>query len=173
LVGIQGKPKTNLKIARRSENSLHPPPPFEFLKQAFQAWSNRLAKSGNNQGSKEEGEPEPQPHPEASTDPSRPTEGAAESGTANAPTSNGTGSSHRQGASTTGTVREKDYPKNIAKPPAGEDTFSPKELEQMEVLLDESRGTLVVHPLRFLEAEDKANNLVFSMDWIGPFQVYC
>lgn len=151
---------------------------------AFQAWSNRLAKSGNTQGAKEgSNESEAEPKAETSTDQTRPTEGGANSvieASTTASTLDGKSnpsSNHRQSASTTaphpGATKEKDYPKNIPKPPAVEDSFSPRELEQMENLLDETRGSLVVHPLRFLEAEDRANNLVFSMDWIGPFQVYC
>ena len=49
---------------------------------------------------------------------------------------------------------------------------SARELEQMEMLLDECRGSLVLHPTRFLEAEDHSNNFLFAMDRINPLLIY-
>lgn len=50
--------------------------------------------------------------------------------------------------------------------------FSMRELEQMEALLEEVRGHLVLHPTRFLEAEDYSNNFLFAMDRINPLLIY-
>ncbi|SJX60442.1 probable SPO14-phospholipase D [Sporisorium reilianum f. sp. reilianum] len=50
--------------------------------------------------------------------------------------------------------------------------FSNQELEQMEALLEECRGSLVLHPTRFLEAEDHSNNFLFAMDRINPLLIY-
>lgn len=50
--------------------------------------------------------------------------------------------------------------------------FSTRELDQMEALLDECRGSLVLHPTRFLEAEDHSNNFLFAMDRINPLLIY-
>lgn len=45
----------------------------------------------------------------------------------------------------------------ITRPPANDEGFSAKELDQMEALLEETRGTLVLHCTRFLEAEGKCS----------------
>ncbi|CEH19132.1 Phospholipase D1 [Ceraceosorus bombacis] len=62
------------------------------------------------------------------------------------------------------------YPRGGPKLP--DDGFSTKELEQMEALLHETRGTLVMHSTRFLEAEDLSDNFLFAMDRINPLNVY-
>ncbi|CAD6983616.1 unnamed protein product [Tilletia controversa] len=49
-------------------------------------------------------------------------------------------------------------------PPAATDTFTDRELERMEVLLEGLQGNLVMHPTRFLEAEDFAGNFIFASD---------
>lgn len=51
-----------------------------------------------------------------------------------------------------------------AQPPPPTDVFTDRELEQMEALLEELQGNLVVHPTRFLEAEDLAGNFIFASD---------
>ncbi|KAK0564052.1 Phospholipase D1 [Tilletia horrida] len=48
--------------------------------------------------------------------------------------------------------------------PGATDTFSDRELERMEALLEELQGNLVIHPTRFLEAEDFAGNFIFASD---------
>ncbi|KAE8233696.1 hypothetical protein CF326_g1260 [Tilletia indica] len=48
--------------------------------------------------------------------------------------------------------------------PAPSDTFTDRELERMEALLEELQGSLVIHPTRFLEAEDLAGNFIFASD---------
>lgn len=48
--------------------------------------------------------------------------------------------------------------------PSGEnDAWEQWEMEEMEALLNETRGHLVVYPTRFLEAEDMANNFLFNV----------
>lgn len=59
------------------------------------------------------------------------------------------------------------FPKHIPKP---DDGFTKRELEQMEALLEETRGTLVLFSTRFLEAEDRSDNLLFPMDKINPLK---
>lgn len=52
--------------------------------------------------------------------------------------------------------------------PSGEgEAWQPWELKEMEELLDEVRGHLVVYPTRFLEAEDLANNFLFNVSGAG------
>ncbi|UZJ56005.1 hypothetical protein CBS101457_005325 [Exobasidium rhododendri] len=64
-------------------------------------------------------------------------------------------------------------PKSIPRPPPSVDEgFSKNELEQMERLLEETRGTLVLHCTRFLEAEDRSDNFLFPLDKINPLNVY-
>ncbi|BEI82309.1 hypothetical protein CcaverHIS002_0301770 [Cutaneotrichosporon cavernicola] len=46
------------------------------------------------------------------------------------------------------------------------------EMEEMETLLNEIRGHLVVYPTRFLEAEDMANNFLFNQERILPLLIY-
>ncbi|GMK58130.1 hypothetical protein CspeluHIS016_0501620 [Cutaneotrichosporon spelunceum] len=57
--------------------------------------------------------------------------------------------------------------------PSGENAaWEQWELDEMEVLLKETRGTLVVYPTRFLEAEDMANNFLFNQERILPLLIY-
>lgn len=88
----------------------------------------------------------------------------------------GRGSQGRAAGAGTNTSRSgaptRDYPTHIPKAPSFDDGFTPKELEQMEALLEETRGHLVLHPTRFLEAEDLSNNFLFAMDRINPLNVY-
>lgn len=58
-------------------------------------------------------------------------------------------------------------PKHAPKP---DDGFTKKELDQMEALLEETRGTLILFSTRFLEAEDRSDNLLFPMDKINPLK---
>lgn len=48
--------------------------------------------------------------------------------------------------------------------------FSQREIEQMEKLLEETRGTLVLFSTHFLEAEDRSDNFLFPMDKINPLK---
>lgn len=60
--------------------------------------------------------------------------------------------------------------KNDNTDPSG--SFSPRELSQMESLLEETVGNLVIFPTRFLETEDRGNNFLFPMDRVNPLTVY-
>jgi len=53
-----------------------------------------------------------------------------------------------------------------------QEPFEAWEREEMEKLLGELRGHLVVYPTRFLEGEDTANNFLFNADRLLPLQIY-
>ncbi|GJE88360.1 phospholipase D1 [Phanerochaete sordida] len=50
--------------------------------------------------------------------------------------------------------------------------FDQAEREEMERLLGELRGHLVLYPTRFLEGEDIANNFLFNADRLLPLPIY-
>ncbi|KAI0084789.1 phospholipase D [Irpex rosettiformis] len=50
--------------------------------------------------------------------------------------------------------------------------FDQTEREEMERLLEELRGHLVLYPTRFLEGEDIANNFLFNADRLLPLPIY-
>ncbi|TFY61283.1 hypothetical protein EVJ58_g4601 [Rhodofomes roseus] len=50
--------------------------------------------------------------------------------------------------------------------------FDESEREEMEHLLQELRGHLVIYPTRFLEGEDAANNFLFNADRLMPLPIY-
>ncbi|THG97034.1 hypothetical protein EW026_g4898 [Hermanssonia centrifuga] len=50
--------------------------------------------------------------------------------------------------------------------------FDQTEREDMEKLLEELRGHLVLYPNRFLEGEDVANNFLFNADRLLPLPIY-
>jgi len=54
----------------------------------------------------------------------------------------------------------------------GEPPFTKQEREEMETLLDELCGHLVIYPTRFLEGEDVANNFLFNTDRLLPLPIY-
>ncbi|WRT67553.1 uncharacterized protein IL334_004525 [Kwoniella shivajii] len=58
------------------------------------------------------------------------------------------------------------------KPSAPDEAWSEWERDQMEELLGEIRGHLVIYPTRFMEAEDLANNFLFNSDKILPLPIY-
>ncbi|KAK8858386.1 hypothetical protein IAR55_002613 [Kwoniella newhampshirensis] len=58
------------------------------------------------------------------------------------------------------------------KPSAPDEAWAEWEREEMEDLLAEVRGHLVIYPNRFLEAEDLANNFLFNSDKILPLPIY-
>ncbi|KAH7922026.1 phospholipase D [Leucogyrophana mollusca] len=58
------------------------------------------------------------------------------------------------------------------KGPRGSEPFDKKDKEEMEQLLKDLRGHLVVHPLRFLEGEDIAENFLFNADRMMPLPIY-
>ncbi|KAL7424031.1 Phospholipase D1 [Cryptotrichosporon argae] len=53
-----------------------------------------------------------------------------------------------------------------------EEAWHEWEMKEMEKLLNEVRGHLVIYPTRFLEAEDMANNFLFNSDKILPLPIY-
>ncbi|BGP15028.1 hypothetical protein JCM10213_002827 [Rhodosporidiobolus nylandii] len=53
-----------------------------------------------------------------------------------------------------------------------DDAFPEEEREQMEQLLEEVTGQLIVFPTRFLEAESAGGNFLFSKDRIPPMAIY-
>ncbi|KAI0693955.1 phospholipase D [Cytidiella melzeri] len=50
--------------------------------------------------------------------------------------------------------------------------FDQAEREEMEHLLEQTRGHLVLYPNRFLEGEDISNNFLFNADRILPLPIY-
>ncbi|KAI0771162.1 phospholipase D [Trametes elegans] len=54
----------------------------------------------------------------------------------------------------------------------GPKPFDQSEREEMENLLSELRGHLVLYPTRFLEGEDVANNFLFPSDRLMPLPIY-
>lgn len=146
---------------------------------AFMAWSDRLAKSGGFAG-KENKDVRADIPPEGRGPGAHFNKGAsaqrasAESGNPasdapSPPVSDGKGSNGgRPEVQANGA-----HPNNSASATVGTDGgFSSRELEQMEALLQETIGTVVVFPTRFLETEDRANNFLFPMDRINPLNVY-
>ncbi|WVQ80598.1 hypothetical protein IAT38_002703 [Cryptococcus sp. DSM 104549] len=62
--------------------------------------------------------------------------------------------------------------KGERKPSGADEAWAEWEREDMEELLKEVRGHLVIYPTRFLEAEDLANNFLFNSDKILPLPIY-
>ncbi|EIN12579.1 phospholipase D [Punctularia strigosozonata HHB-11173 SS5] len=54
----------------------------------------------------------------------------------------------------------------------GDEPFEKWEREEMENLLHELNGQLVLYPTRFLEGEDIANNFLFNADRLLPLPIY-
>ncbi|KAI6132273.1 phospholipase D [Pisolithus croceorrhizus] len=54
----------------------------------------------------------------------------------------------------------------------GMEPFDRAELEEMENLLKETCGHLVIYPTRFLEGEDEADNFLFNIDRFLPLSIY-
>ncbi|TFK52257.1 phospholipase D [Heliocybe sulcata] len=78
--------------------------------------------------------------------------------------------SENQASATTPT---KDAPQQQSRKPAkGDEPFEKWEREEMEKLLGELNGHLVIYPTRFLEGEDIANNFLFNTDRLLPMPIY-
>jgi len=56
--------------------------------------------------------------------------------------------------------------------PRGAEPFDASEREEMENLLGELCGHLVIYPNRFLEGEDISNNFLFNADRLLPLPIY-
>ncbi|PCH39780.1 phospholipase D [Wolfiporia cocos MD-104 SS10] len=67
------------------------------------------------------------------------------------------------------TGTEKEFKRKAAR---GVEPFDESEREEMEQLLGELRGHLVIYPTRFLEGEDAANNFLFNADRLMPLPIY-
>ncbi|TBU47403.1 phospholipase D [Dichomitus squalens] len=74
-----------------------------------------------------------------------------------------------QGQSQKDKDKDKDKDKRQNKGPK---PFDQSEREEMENLLRELRGHLVLYPNRFLEGEDVANNFLFPADRLLPLPIY-
>ncbi|KAI0632459.1 phospholipase D [Trametes polyzona] len=69
--------------------------------------------------------------------------------------------------------KEKEKEKEKQRPTSkGPKPFDQAEREEMEHLLQELRGHLVLYPTRFLEGEDVANNFLFPSDRLMPLPIY-
>ncbi|TFK81830.1 phospholipase D [Polyporus arcularius HHB13444] len=71
-----------------------------------------------------------------------------------------------------GNGKEKEKDKDKKPAAKGPKPFDQAEREEMENLLNELRGHLVLYPTRFLEGEDVANNFLFPSDRLMPLPIY-
>ncbi|KAI0366603.1 phospholipase D [Pilatotrama ljubarskyi] len=72
-----------------------------------------------------------------------------------------------------GQQKDKEKEKERQRPSSkGPKPFDQAEREEMEHLLQELRGHLVLYPTRFLEGEDLANNFLFPSDRLMPLPIY-
>ncbi|KAF9649936.1 phospholipase D [Thelephora ganbajun] len=76
---------------------------------------------------------------------------------------------HKPSATNLACDKEKEK-KKPTKP--DQEPFEAWEREEMEKLLGELRGHLVIYPTRFLEGEDIANNFLFNADKLLPLLIY-
>lgn len=79
---------------------------------------------------------------------------------------------HGTPAQATAQDKDKDGNNDERKPSGENDPWAQWELDEMEELLNNVRGHLVIYPTRFLEAEDMANNFLFNQERILPIQIY-
>lgn len=132
---------------------------------AFMAWGDRLSKSGKF--SQKENKEARQDVPPEARGPGSHLGGSA------------TGSDAGHGASG---AAQRNPVDEVPSPPATgtnghphssvDGGFSDRELEQMEALLDETVGNLVIFPTRFLETEDRSRNFLFPLDVIQPMAIF-
>lgn len=136
---------------------------------AFMAWGDRLAKSGKFSRKEDR---------EARQDISAEARGPGSQAKATVPSSLG-------GLASDGGGKESRNPHDEAPlPPAPvsaashnghayqDGAFSERELEQMEALLEETVGHLVIFPMRFLETEHRSRNFLFPLDVIQPMAIF-
>ncbi|EIW80924.1 phospholipase D [Coniophora puteana RWD-64-598 SS2] len=70
---------------------------------------------------------------------------------------------------------EKDNKDNKSRKPGknnGVEPFTKEERDEMEALLNDIKGHLVIYPTRFLEGEDIAENFLFTSDRMLPMPIY-
>ncbi|EST09986.1 Phospholipase D-like domain protein [Kalmanozyma brasiliensis GHG001] len=133
---------------------------------AFGAWADRLARSGRFGAKESKAERDAQAHS---------VPGASVGGPAGQiPTSGDSKheSKEKDDDQVPSTLRDAGKEKDKKEKEKEVEGFSGRELEQMEALLEECKGSLVLHPTRFLEAEDHSNNFLFAMDRINPLLIY-
>ncbi|KAG0148284.1 hypothetical protein CROQUDRAFT_41585 [Cronartium quercuum f. sp. fusiforme G11] len=68
--------------------------------------------------------------------------------------------------------RKKSVSKAAEKKAQADEGFSQTERDQMEEMLKEIQGHLVLFPTRFMESEDLNNNFLFQKDRIPPLAIY-
>ncbi|EGO24033.1 hypothetical protein SERLADRAFT_362129 [Serpula lacrymans var. lacrymans S7.9] len=68
--------------------------------------------------------------------------------------------------------KEKEKENRGRKPTKGLEPFDKEEKDEMEELLNQLQGHLVIYPTRFLEGEDIAENFLFNADRIMPLPIY-
>lgn len=147
---------------------------------AFGAWADRLARSGKFASKESRSERDAQAHsvpgasvggPVGQVSNRESTSDAKQEDSSQVPSTLRDASSAAQGQGQTqnGSAAAGGPPKESRKEVEG---FSSRELDQMEAMLEECRGSLVLHPTRFLEAEDHSNNFLFAMDRINPLLIY-
>ncbi|GAA6057144.1 hypothetical protein JCM3770_004845 [Rhodotorula araucariae] len=89
--------------------------------------------------------------------------------------SGGAGEKEKKGRGRSSTVaggNSKDGEKGSGEGHDHDEGFPEEERKQMEALLEEVTGQLVVFPTRFLEAESAGGNFLFSKDRIPPMAIY-
>ncbi|KAF8630837.1 hypothetical protein AX17_005196 [Amanita inopinata Kibby_2008] len=75
-------------------------------------------------------------------------------------------------ASSQGPTSGTDTNQKTRKATKGPEPFEKWERDEMEKLLGELNGHLVLYPTRFLEGEDTANNFLFNADRLLPLPIY-
>jgi len=68
--------------------------------------------------------------------------------------------------------KEKEKDQGKRKPAGPNEPFEQWERDEIEVLLNEVQGHLVIYPTRFLEGEDIADNFLFNTDRLLPLPIY-
>ncbi|CAO1628953.1 unnamed protein product [Parajaminaea phylloscopi] len=138
---------------------------------AFMAWGDRLAKSGKF-SRKEDREARQDVPPEA-RGPGSQLKGSTAGSTRGSASDRDKDSRnpHDAAPSPPDTAVGPDHQGNGGAPQQ-EGAFSDRELEQMEALLDETVGHLVIFPTRFLETEDRSRNFLFPLDVIQPMAIF-
>ncbi|CAO1614671.1 unnamed protein product [Jaminaea pallidilutea] len=164
---------------------------------AFMAWSERLSKSGKF--ASKEGTSARQEIPPEARGPGAHLQGGSARSSSDSERDDPGKSDGKQGTGSKGAMdrgNEGQHGKSASQGPAAsysnpaatntttnnhtshnnDDTspgaFSDRELEQMESLLDETVGNLVVFPTRFLETEDRTRNFLFPLDVIQPMAIF-
>jgi phospholipase D1/2 len=70
------------------------------------------------------------------------------------------------------TTQNDEEPAKPRRPTKGSEPFEKWERDEMEKLLGQLNGQLVLYSNRFLEGEDIANNFLFNADRLLPLPIY-